>query len=81
VSSDLTVVGSRLCCQNLEYLWLRRSENYLKIIFTNRTKKLSARTLKINEYVRGDKNRWTGKNTNAKALAIISSLELARHKT
>jgi hypothetical protein len=39
VSSNLTVVGSRLCCQNLGHLFLRRSENYLKIIFTNRTKK------------------------------------------
>jgi hypothetical protein len=53
----------------------------LKLSLPIEPKKLSARTLKIDEYVRGDKNRWTGKNTNAKALAIIPSLELARHKT
>jgi hypothetical protein len=40
--------------------------------------KTPARTLRINEYVGGgDKNRRTGKNTNANASAIVSHLEIA----
>jgi hypothetical protein len=73
VLSNLTLVGICFCCQNLGNLILGRFEKLSLPI----EPKTPARTLRINEYVRGDKNMRTRKNTNANASAIVLSLEIA----